>query len=111
MNDFADTAAVLKQLDLVIMTDSSVAHLAGSLDCPVWNLLPYHAYWLYLSDRDDSPWYPSMTLFRQTEPGNWDTVFKEAAAKLQGVALAKRQHKAGAQEPIANAVTSANCCT
>lgn len=96
LNDFADTASVLKQLDLVIMTDSSVAHLAGSLDCPVWNLLPYHAYWLYLSERDDSPWYPSMTLIRQTEPGNWDTVFKEVAEKLQHAVLAKRQQQNGA---------------
>ena len=81
LNDFADTASVLKQLDLVIMTDSSVAHLAGSLGCPVWNLLPYHAYWLYLSKREDCPWYRSMTLIRQTEPGDWDTVFKEAGGE------------------------------
>jgi ADP-heptose:LPS heptosyltransferase len=83
LSDFADTASVLKQLDLVIMTDSSVAHLAGSLGCPVWNLLPCHAYWLYLSERDDSPWYPSMTLIRQPEPGDWDSVFKEATARLR----------------------------
>jgi hypothetical protein len=69
LNDFADTASVLKQLDLVIMTDSSVAHLVGPLGRPVWNLLPYHAYWLYLSGRDDCPWYPSMTLIRRLEPG------------------------------------------
>jgi hypothetical protein len=83
LNDFADTASVLKQLDLVIMTDSSVAHLSGSIGCPVWNLLPCHAYWLYLSERNDSPWYPSMTLIRQPEPGDWDTVFEKAAARLR----------------------------
>jgi hypothetical protein len=95
LNDFADTASVLRQLDLVIMTDSSVAHLAGSLGCPVWNLLPYHAYWLYLSEREDCPWYPSMTFIRQTEPGNWDTVFKKAAMKLQcevQASLDRRRH-------------------
>jgi len=91
MDDFADTASILKQLDLVIMTDSSVAHLAGSLGCPVWNLLPYHAYWLYLSDRDDSPWYPSMTFIRQTEPGDWDGVFERALAKLQNTVSGRKR--------------------
>jgi ADP-heptose:LPS heptosyltransferase len=91
LNDFADTASVLKQLDLVIMTDSSVAHLACSLGCPVWNLLPYHAYWLYLSERDDSPWYPSMILLRQPEPGDWDSVFKETAERLRDVVSARQK--------------------
>ena len=102
LNDFAETASVLKQLDLVIMTDSSVAHLAGSVDCPVWNLLPYHAYWLYLSERDDSPWYPSMTLIRQTEPGDWDGVFKEAAEKLLGLVSARKEQKVGVPHSVAN---------
>ena len=85
-----ETAAVLKQLDLVIMTDSSVAHLAGSIGVPVWNLLPTRAYWIYLLERGDSPWYPSMRLFRQTEPGDWDSVFKKAAVELgKAVALKK----------------------
>jgi hypothetical protein len=84
------------------MTDSSVAHLAGSVDCPVWNLLPYHAYWLYLSERDDSPWYPSMTLIRQTEPGDWDGVFKEAAEKLLGLVSARKEQKVGVPHSVAN---------
>jgi len=83
LNDFTDTAAVLKQLDLVIMTDSSVAHLAGSIGVPVWNLLPTRAYWIYLLGREDSPWYPSMRLFRQPEPGDWDSVFKKVARELE----------------------------
>src|SRR5215472_6428193 len=65
------------------MTDSSVAHLASSLGRPVWNLLPYHAYWLYLSGRDDCPRYPSMRLIRQPKPGDWDTMFRKAAARLK----------------------------
>lgn len=83
LTDFADTAAVLDELDLVIMTDSSVAHLAGSLDVPVWNLLCYNAFWLYMTARVDSPWYPSMRLFRQPVPGDWGSVFTEVAASLR----------------------------
>ncbi len=72
------------------MTDSSVAHLAGSLGRPVWNLLNYDPYWLYMTDRPDSPWYPAMRLFRQSEPGDWDSVFKRVAAELKkAVALKK----------------------
>ena len=89
MNDFSETAAVLKQLDLVIMTDSSVAHLAGSLGVPVWNLLSHNAYWLYLTEREDSPWYPSMRLFRQPTAGDWDSVFGQVKAELEKAAKAK----------------------
>jgi tetratricopeptide (TPR) repeat protein len=90
VNDFTDTAAVLRNLDLVIMTDSSVAHLAGAVGCPIWNLLHYHPYWLYLSQREDSPWYPSMRLLRAPKPGDWDGVFEKAAAELKkAVALKK----------------------
>lgn len=86
LEDFADTAAALEMLDLVVMTDSSVAHLAGSLGRPIWNLLPHMAYWLYLETRDDSPWYPSMRLFRQRAPGDWDGVFDEAKRALAELA-------------------------
>jgi len=78
--DFADTAAAVDLLDLVIMTDSSVAHLAGSLGKPVWNLLCYAPYWLYGVAGGETPWYPSMRLFRQTAAGDWDPVF--AAARM-----------------------------
>lgn len=89
LNDFSETAATLKQLDLVIMTDSAVAHLAGSLGLPVWNLLHNRPYWLYLSDCTDTPWYPSMRLFRQKTPGDWDGVFSEALAALKDLARSR----------------------
>jgi hypothetical protein len=90
--DFADTAAAVDLLDLVIMTDSSVAHLAGALGKPIWNLLPFMPYWLYLDGRSDSPWYPSMRLFRQKTPGDWDGVFNEARFALAELA---RRHASG----------------
>jgi tetratricopeptide (TPR) repeat protein len=93
LQDFADTAAVLKQLDLVIMTDSSVAHLAGTMGRPIWNLLNYRPYWLYMTDRADCPWYPSMRLFRQRVKGDWDAVFREAAAALQKAVALKQAGK------------------
>ncbi len=83
LHDFADTAAVLRRLDLVIMTDSSVAHLAGTIGSPVWNLLSFRPFWLYQSKRLDSPWYPSMRLFRQTRPGDWGSVFAEVFQELK----------------------------
>ena len=92
-NDFTETAAALKQLDLVIMTDSSVAHLAGSIGVPVWNLLPTRAYWIYLLGREDSPWYPSMRLIRQPEPGDWDSVFKKVAVELEKAVTLKKAGK------------------
>lgn len=88
--DFAQTATALRQLDLVIMTDSAVAHLAGSLGVPVWNLLHDRPYWLYLQDRMDCPWYASMTLYRQPKPGDWDSVFAKVADDLRQLAAAKK---------------------
>ena len=90
IDDFADTAAAVEQLDLVLMTDSSVAHLCGALDRPVWVLLPFHAHWLWLgNDRDVTPWYPSMRFFRQPRTNDWDTPFRRAAEEL--VKLAERR--------------------
>jgi len=71
---FMDTAAVMKNLDLVITIDTSIAHLAGALGVPTWLVLPSKADWRWMKDRSDSPWYPTMRLFRQTEPGNWEDV-------------------------------------
>lgn len=72
IGDFADTAAILSQLDLLITVDTSVAHLAGALGLPCWVLLPsYKTDWRWLQKRDDSPWYPGMRLFRQRQRGNW----------------------------------------
>jgi Tfp pilus assembly protein PilF len=79
---FQDTAAVLKNLDLVITVDSAVAHCAGALGIPVWVLVPYAADWRWLLDREDSPWYPTMRLFRQKELGNWDEVFDRVLVDL-----------------------------
>ena len=82
LDDFADTAAAISQLDLVIMTDSAVAHLAGALGKPVWVLLGYVAHWLWLENRTDNPWYPSMRLFRPRAEGDWDYVFDSASLEL-----------------------------
>jgi tetratricopeptide (TPR) repeat protein len=82
INDFADSAAALSELDLVIMTDSAIAHLCGALGKPVWVLLSFEAFWLWLLDRADSPWYPSMRLFRQKSWGDWGGVFDAASSAL-----------------------------
>src|SRR5205085_11428292 len=66
---FMDTAAVMKSLDLVITSDTATAHLAGALGVPVWVALPFAPDWRWLEDRADSPWYPTMRLFRQPRPG------------------------------------------
>lgn len=71
LNDFADTAALIEQLDLVISVDTAVAHLAGALGKPVWLLVPFVPDWRWLLGRTDSPWYPTMRLFRQLVVGSW----------------------------------------
>jgi hypothetical protein len=81
--DFADTAALLSQLDLLIAVDTSVAHLAGALGVPVWLMLPARADWRWLTRRDDSPWYPTMRLFRQTQPGDWRGVVAQVTSALR----------------------------
>jgi hypothetical protein len=83
--DFADTAAVLANLDLVITVDTAVAHLAGALAVPVWLALPFMPDWRWLLDRDDSPWYPTMRLFRQETRGDWSGVFERIAVALRGL--------------------------
>jgi Flp pilus assembly protein TadD len=87
--DFLDTAAIVSQLDLVITPDTAVAHLAGGLGVPVWTALSTIAEWRWMLDREDSPWYPTMRLFRQTKLGDWDTVSARMAEALDGV-LAER---------------------
>ncbi len=86
IGDFADTAAAMMQLDLVITVDTSVAHLAGALGRPVWALLPFAPDWRWLLGRDDSPWYPTMRLFRQTSRGDWSGVFELVFAELKRLA-------------------------
>jgi Flp pilus assembly protein TadD len=94
LDDFYDTAAALAALDLLISVDTSVAHLAGALGRPVWLMLPYAADWRWLRKRDDSPWYPTMRLFRQDQDSSWQTVFEVIAGELaKFVARAARKAK------------------
>jgi ADP-heptose:LPS heptosyltransferase len=79
---FMDTAAIMKNLDLVITSDTAVPNLAGALGVPVWVALPFAPDWRWLLDRSDCPWYPSMRLFRQKAIGDWDTVFAEMHGAL-----------------------------
>jgi hypothetical protein len=81
--DFADTAALVSQLDLVISVDTAVAHLAGALGLPCWLLLSTDVDWRWLLRREDSPWYPTLRLFRQQQPGNWAEVLERVVAALQ----------------------------
>ena len=90
VEDFADTAVVVDQLDLVIMTDSSVAHLCGSLGKPVWNLLNHVPYWLYQMKGETTPWYPSLRLIRQPVHGDWDCVFRSVERRLAQAVASKR---------------------
>jgi cytochrome c-type biogenesis protein CcmH/NrfG len=82
IEDFADTAALIKALDLVISVDTAVVHLAGAIAKPVWTLLPFTPDWRWLLAREDSPWYPTMRLFRQPVPGDWRSVMRQAADEL-----------------------------
>jgi len=83
--DFMDTACALGGLDLVITVDTSIAHLAGALGRPVWILLAYSPDWRWLLEREDSPWYPTARLFRQTSPGDWEEVLARVACALRGL--------------------------
>jgi tetratricopeptide (TPR) repeat protein len=82
LHDFSDTAALIEHLDLVISVDTSTAHLAGALGKPVWLLNRYDTCWRWMTDRTDSPWYPTMKLHRQPRPGDWDSVVEEVARDL-----------------------------
>ncbi len=83
LKDFADTAALIAQLDLVISIDTAVCHLAGALGKPVWIMLPIVPDWRWLEGRDDSPWYPTAKLFRQSRLGEWKRPVEEMAAELR----------------------------
>ncbi|VWB35148.1 TPR domain-containing protein [Burkholderia lata] len=90
LKDFAETAALVDTLDLVIAVDTSVVHLAGALGRPVWVMLPRVPDWRWLLERDDSPWYPSATLFRQGLPGDWPALVERVA---QALAARIRTHR------------------
>jgi hypothetical protein len=79
---FQDMAAVMQTLDLVVTVDTAVAHLAGGLGVPVWVALGAGTDWRWLRDREDSPWYPSMRLFRQQRRGDWSELFERMAGEL-----------------------------
>ena len=81
--DFADTAAIVANLDLVISIDTSVAHLAGAMGKPVWILLHSLPDWRWLLDRQDSPWYPTARLFRQSAAGDWSDVVDRLSTELR----------------------------
>jgi hypothetical protein len=82
LKTFADTAALMSNLDLIISVDTSVVHLAGALAKPVWVLLPFVPDWRWLLDREDSPWYPTALLFRQDKTREWDNVIARVHATL-----------------------------
>jgi hypothetical protein len=86
LTDFADTAAVIGELDLVIAVDTAVAHLVGALGRPLWLLLSHIQDWRWMHERADSPWYPSARLFRQSEIGDWDRVIAAVAQELTAFA-------------------------
>ena len=83
--DFSDTAAAIENLDLIISVDTAVAHLAGAMGKPVWVLIPYVPDWRWMLDREDSPWYPTMRLFRQVQKGDWRYVFQRIADELHAL--------------------------
>jgi Tfp pilus assembly protein PilF len=85
LHDFGETAAVVKCLDLVIAPDTSVIHLAGALGVPGWLALAHAADWRWMSEREDTPWYPSLRLFRQRRPGDWAEVFTRMARALAAI--------------------------
>jgi hypothetical protein len=80
---WVESAALVCALDLVITVDTAVAHLAGALAAPIWLALPFRADWRWQLQREDSPWYPTMRLFRQAEPGDWAAVFQRIKLALQ----------------------------
>ena len=90
--DFTDTAAAIENLDMVISVDTSVLHLAGAMGKPAWALLPFSPDWRWMLDRQDSPWYPTMKLFRQKKWGQWEPVVQDVAKELRTTAA---NHKIG----------------
>jgi len=85
LHDFTDTAACIANLDLIISVDTAIVHLAGALNLPVWTLLGFYCDWRWLKERTDTPWYPSMRLFRQPKRHDWESVFDKVKQELNGM--------------------------
>ena len=90
IKDFQDTAAIISQLDLVISVDTAVAHLAGALGKAVWTFINRSPDWRWMLHRMDSPWYPTMRLFRQPQSGRWQPTITQGAAELRTAAASSR---------------------
>ncbi|MBI2753523.1 MAG: methyltransferase domain-containing protein [Betaproteobacteria bacterium] len=113
LHDFAETAALIANLDLVVSADTAVAHLAGAMGKAVWVLLPFVPDWRWLLDREDSPWYPTARLFRQRELGNWDGVIQRVTAELEkhfGLTRPHRSADHAAAVDLAAATTACKIC-
>ena len=104
LSDFGETSALVSCLDLVISVDTSVAHLAGGLGCPVWILLPYSPDYRWLYNREDSPWYPTARLFRQTEEREWPSVVKQVRTEL-GALTEDWRHKHVLSKPAGDSIS------
>jgi hypothetical protein len=91
LSDFVETAALVSCLDLVISVDTSVAHLAAALGRPVWLLVPFVPDWRWLLGRDDSPWYPTLRIFRQSETREYGSVIERVRAELSGLVAAWKE--------------------
>jgi Flp pilus assembly protein TadD len=89
LESFLETAAAVAELDLIVAVDTAVAHLAGALARPVWTLIPFAPDWRWLMDREDTPWYPTMRLFRQKQRGQWEPVISRVAEELRHLASLK----------------------
>jgi ADP-heptose:LPS heptosyltransferase len=89
IDDFSDTAGIIMNLDLIISVDTAVAHLAGALGKTVWTLLPFAPDWRWMLNREDSPWYPTMRLFRQASPGDWGSVISKVHDELEKIITEK----------------------
>jgi len=84
IRDFADTAALMANLDLVISVDTAAVHLSGALGRPTWLLNRYESEWRWLFERSQTPWYPTLSIYRQTAPGDWKPMMEKVAAALKG---------------------------
>jgi Flp pilus assembly protein TadD len=92
LTDFGQTAAVVANLDLVVTVDSAAGHLAGAIGRPVWVMMPTPSDWRWMIDRTDSPWYPTMRMFRQPKPGDWATVVAQVTQALAGMPKSRARH-------------------